>query len=32
MSKLEKTFSISEVFKYSTFGSDAVHYIRQENV
>ena len=27
MSKLEETFSISEVFKYSTFGYDVLHYI-----
>ena len=26
MSKLEENFSISEVFKYSTFGYDALHY------
>ena len=31
MSKLDETFSISEVFKYSMFGQDALHYIHQEN-
>ena len=31
MSKLEETFSISEVFKYYTFGHDVIHYIHQKN-
>ena len=32
MSKLEETFSISELFKYSMLGFDALHYIDQENI
>ena len=32
MSKLEQTFSISEVFKYFKFGQDVLHYIHQENL
>ena len=32
MSKLEETFSISEVFKHFTFGQDVLHYIHQENL
>ena len=32
MSKLEETFSISEIFKYSPFGQDVLHYIHQENL
>ena len=32
MSKLEETFSISEVFKYSTFGQDVPHFLHQENL
>ena len=32
LSKLKETFSISEVFKYFTFGQGALHYIHQENL
>ena len=32
MSKLEKPFSISEVFEYYTFGQDVLHYIHEENL
>ena len=32
MSKLEETFSISEVFKYFMFGQGVLHHIRQENL
>ena len=32
MSKLGKTFSISKVFNYSTFGQDVLHYIHPENL